>query len=249
MSYTYKYPRPSLTVDCIIFGWDGSDLKVLLIQRGHDPYKDRWALPGGFVDMDETLKAAALRELEEETGMKDVFVEQLFTFGAPERDPRGRVVSVGYYALVNLKEHPIKAASDAKVAAWFYIDEFPDLAFDHDVILTAALNRLRAKVRYEPIGFELLPRQFTISQLRHLYEVILGYEINKRNFHTKVMKLGILRQLDRQTDVAHRPAFLYEFDEAKYKALTQSEFKDILFITEGMILRNKKKERADEAKN
>lgn len=243
MAYTYKYPRPALTVDCIIFGWDGNNLKVLLIQRAHDPFEGSWALPGGFVDMDETLEEAALRELEEETGMKDVFIEQLFTFGTPKRDPRGRVVSVGYYTLVNLKEHPIEAGSDAKIAAWFYIDEFPSLAFDHENILDVALDRLRAKVRYEPIGFELLPKQFTISQLRHLYEVILGYEINKRNFHTKVMKLGILRQAGRQTDVAHRPAFLYEFDEEKYKALKVSEFKDVLFITEGMILRDKKKKR------
>jgi 8-oxo-dGTP diphosphatase len=243
MSYTYKYPRPALTVDCIIFGWDGAYLKVLLIQRGHEPFEGHWALPGGFVDMDETLEEAALRELEEETGMKDVFIEQLFTFGTPNRDPRGRVVSVGYYTLVNLKEHPIEAASDAKVAAWFYIDEFPRLAFDHENILVVALDRLRAKVRYEPIGFELLPKQFTISQLRHLYEVILGYEINKRNFHTKVMKLGILREIGRQIEVAHRPAFLYEFDENKYKELKKSEFKDVLFITEGMILRDKVKKR------
>lgn len=243
MAYTYKYARPALTVDCIIFGWDGVDLKVLLIQRAKDPYAEHWALPGGFVEMNETLEAAALRELEEETGVKDLFVEQLFTFGKVDRDPRGRVVSVGYYSLVNLNEHPVQPSSDAKNADWFFIDDFPPLAFDHDNILSKALDRLRAKVRYEPIGFELLPKQFTISQLRHLYEVILGYEINKRNFHTKVMKLDILRQAGRQTDVAHRPALLYEFDEEKYKATKVSEFKDVLFITEGMILRDKPKTR------
>lgn len=240
MSYTYEYPRPSLTVDCIIFGWDGEHLKILLIQRDHPPYKGHWALPGGFVDIDEDLEAAALRELEEETGVKGVFVEQLYTFGSLNRDPRGRVVSIGYFSLINLNDYSVKAASDAGDARWFFFDELPDLAFDHDHILEVAHQRLKAKVRYQPIGFELLPKKFTISQMRHLYENIMGYEINKRNFHTKVMKLGILRQVERQTDVAHRPAFLYEFDEEKYNELTQSGFKDILFITEGMLLRDKK---------
>lgn len=240
MPYTYDYPRPALTVDCIIFGWDGEHLKILLIQRANDPYKGHWALPGGFVDLDEDLEAAALRELEEETGIKDLFIEQLYTFGGLHRDPRGRVVSVGYYALINLNDHPVKAASDAGQAQWFFFDELPDLAFDHENILDVAYKRLQAKVRYQPVGFELLPQKFTISQMRRLYENIMGYEINKRNFHTKVMKLGILRQLERQTDVAHRPAFLYEFDPEKYAELTHSGFKDILFITEGMLLRDRK---------
>ncbi len=240
MAYSYKYPRPALTVDCIIFGWDGKHLKILLIQRANDPYKGHWALPGGFVDTDESLEEAALRELEEETGIKNLFVEQLFTFGKPGRDPRGRVVSVGYYALINLNDHPVRAASDAGDARWFFFDELPDLAFDHDYILEMAHSRLQAKVRYQPVGFELLPKKFTISQMRHLYENIMGYEINKRNFHTKVMKLGILRQVERQTDVAHRPAILYDFDEEKYQELTQKGFKDILFITEGMLLRDKR---------
>lgn len=240
MSYTYKYPRPALTVDCIIFGWDGQNLKILLIQRANDPYQGHWALPGGFVEPEEELKDAALRELEEETGIKGLFVEQLFTFGRPDRDPRGRVVSVGYYALINLNEYEVKASSDAGDARWFFFDELPALAFDHENILDVSYKRLQAKVRYEPIGFELLPKKFTISQMRALYENIMGYEINKRNFHTKVMKLGILRQLERQTDVAHRPAYLYEFDEEKYKELTDSGFKDLLFITEGMLLKNKK---------
>lgn len=240
MSYTYKHPRPSVTVDCIIFGWDGQDLKILLIQRANDPYQGHWALPGGFVDIDEELRDAALRELEEETGIKDLFVEQLYTFGSVNRDPRGRVVSVGYYALINLNDHPVKPSSDAGEARWFFFDELPKLAFDHDNILDIAYKRLQSKVRYQPVGFELLPKKFTISQMRSLYENIMGYAINKRNFHTKVMKLGILRKVERQTDVAHRPAFLYEFDEEKYKELTQSGFKDILFITEGMLLKEQK---------
>ena len=192
MAYTYEYPRPALTVDCVIFGLDEShQLKVLLIRRKNDPFAGRWALPGGFVDMDESLEAAALRELEEETGVKNVFIEQLFTFGAPERDPRGRVVSVAYFALVNLSEHPVEAASDARCVQWFAVDELPPLAFDHAKILQTAIARLRAKVRYQPIGFELLPEQFTLSQLQQLYETILGVdELNKRNFRTRILKMG-----------------------------------------------------------
>ncbi len=221
MPYTYEYPRPALTVDCIIFGFDNDVLKLLLIERGHDPFKDAWALPGGFVDMDEDLETAALRELEEETGVKDLFIEQLFTFGQPGRDPRGRVVSVAYYALVNLKDHPVQAASDASNAEWFKIDKLPPLAFDHEAIVKVAIERLKGKIRYQPIGFELLPKKFTVGQLQKLYEVILGKPLNKRNFRTKIMKLGILRQLERQSDVAHRPAYLYEFDQEKYEELTQ----------------------------
>jgi 8-oxo-dGTP diphosphatase len=217
MSYTYEYPRPSLTVDCIIFGLDeSSKLKVLLIQRGHDPYKDRWALPGGFVDMDEDLEAAALRELKEETGVTDVFIEQLFTFGTPGRDPRGRVVSVAYFALVNLKQHKISADTDAIDVKWFDINELPPLAFDHDEIMATAISRLRGKVRYQPIGFELLPETFTLTQLQNLYETILGKTLNKRNFRTKIIKMKILKEVAIQTGVAHRPAALYQFDQEQY---------------------------------
>src|SRR5580692_9788405 len=157
MPHTYQYPRAALTVDCVVFGLDEAELKVLLIQRGLEPFKGRWALPGGFVRVDETLDEAARRELDEETGLKNVFLEQLYTFGAVERDPRERVVSVAYYALVQLAEHPPTGASDASEAAWFPAARPPGLAFDHAEILKTAAERLRGKVRYEPIGFELLP--------------------------------------------------------------------------------------------
>lgn len=230
MSYTYEYPRPALTVDCVIFGMDSSsDLKVLLIQRGHAPYKDHWALPGGFVDMEEDLENAALRELAEETGVKDVFIEQLYTFGAPSRDPRGRVVSVAYFALVNLDEHPVQASSDARNVNWFSQEKMPALAFDHQLIYETALNRLRAKVRYQPVGFELLPEQFTLSQLQKLYETILGVkELNKRNFRTRIQKMGVLNEVGIQTGVAHRPAKLYSFDKAKYEQLVKERHNDLL---------------------
>ncbi len=224
MGYTYEYPRPALTVDCIIFGLDKKELKVLLIKRGHEPYIGKWALPGGFVDMKEDLKSAALRELEEETGVKDVFIEQLFTFGKQGRDPRGRVVSVAYYALVNLSEHPIHASSDADDAAWYNIDELPPLAFDHEEIMDVATKRLRGKVVYQPIGFELLPAKFTLTQLQQLYETVLGVEINKRNFRTKILKMDILEQCERQQGVSHRPAFLYRFNEEKYNEFLEKGF-------------------------
>jgi 8-oxo-dGTP diphosphatase len=230
MPYTYEYPRPALTVDCVIFGLDeSSQLKVLLIQRAYEPFRDHWALPGGFVDMNEDLEAAALRELEEETGVKNVFIEQLYTFGAPGRDPRGRVVSVAYFALVNLGEHPVKAASDAHNVNWFELDKMPSLAFDHDLILQVAVNRLRAKVRYQPIGFELLPEQFTLSQLQQLYETILGVEeLNKRNFRTRILKMGVLKEVGKQEGVAHRPAKLYSFDKEKYEQLVKDKYEDLL---------------------
>jgi 8-oxo-dGTP diphosphatase len=228
--YTYEYPRPAVTVDCIIFGLDsGSQLKVLLVQRAQDPFQGYWALPGGFVEMEEDLEIAALRELEEETGVRDVFIEQLFTFGAPGRDPRGRVISVSYYALVNLAEHPVSAGSDAHLADWFPLDALPPLAFDHHRILTVAIERLRAKVRYQPIGFELLPEQFTLSQLQALYETILGVdELNKRNFRTRILRMGVLREVGKQEGVAHRPATLYAFDKEKYEQLVRERYQDLL---------------------
>src|SRR5438876_8359147 len=165
MPYTYKYPRPALTVDCVVFGFDEGELKVLLIQRGLIPFKGGWALPGGFVRLEEALDEAARRELIEETGLTNVFLEQLYTFGAAERDPRERVVSVAHYALVKLSEHNAKAATDAANARWFPVSNVPKLAFDHADILSMAMDRLKGKVRYEPIGFELLPPKFTLSQL------------------------------------------------------------------------------------
>ena len=230
MPYTYEYPRPALTVDCIIFGLDeSSKLKVLLIKRGLEPFKDHWALPGGFVDMEEDLEAAALRELEEETGVKDVFIEQLYTFGAPKRDPRGRVVSVAYFALVNLAQHPVQASSDARHVEWFELEQIPALAFDHHDILNVAINRLRAKVRYQPIGFELLPEQFTLTQLQKLYETVLGVEkLNKRNFRTRILKMNVLNEVGIQEGVAHRPAKLYSFDKVKYEQLVKDRYDDLI---------------------
>src|SRR4029453_6600095 len=159
MAHTYQYPRAALTVDCVVFGFDEGELKVLLIERGLEPFKDKWALPGGFVRVEETLDDAARRELAEEAGLTNVFLEQLYTFGAVNRDPRERVVSVAHYALVKLAEHPATGATAASDAAWFPGARRPALAFDHAEILQTALRRLGGKVRYEPIGFELLPEK------------------------------------------------------------------------------------------
>lgn len=223
--YTYEYPRPAVTVDCVIFGYDEEDLKVLLIERDVEPFAGRWALPGGFVHLDEDLEEAARRELAEETGVGRVFMEQLYTFGAVERDPRGRVITVAYYALVKLSDHRIRAATDARAAGWFAVGDPPALAFDHQDILDVALRRLQAKVRYRPIGFELLPRKFTLTQLQRLYETVLGAPLDKRNFRKRILAMGILEELDEvEQDVAHRAARLYRFDRKAYRAAVRDGF-------------------------
>lgn len=225
MSFTYQYPRGALAVDCVVFGLDQDELKVMLIQRALPPFEGSWALPGGFVHLDETLDAAARRELEEETGLRDVFLEQLYTFGAVDRDPRERVISVAYYALVNLAEHSVQAASDARDVGWFGVHDTPSLAFDHAEILQVALQRLQGKLRYQPVGFELLPKKFTLSQLQHLYELVLERELDKRNFRKRVLAMDLLIETDEvQQDVAHRAARLYRFDEKKYRRLVKAGF-------------------------
>jgi 8-oxo-dGTP diphosphatase len=212
-------------VDCVVFGLDEEELKVMLIQRALAPFAGKWALPGGFVRLEETLEEAARRELEEETGLRNIFLEQLFTFGGVDRDPRERVVSVAYYALVNLRDHDVHAASDASAAAWFGVHDVPSLAFDHADILQVALDRLRGKLRYQPIGFELLPKKFTLSQLQRLYELVLERELDKRNFRKRVLAMDLLVELDEvEQDVAHRAARLYRFDERKYKKLVKQGF-------------------------
>lgn len=222
MQFTYDHPRPALTVDCVVFGLDAASLQVLLIQRDLPPFVGQWALPGGFIHLEETLEAAARRELIEETGLHNVYLEQLYTFGELERDPRERVISVAYYALVKLSDHQVQAATDARRAAWFALDDTPKLAFDHQQILEVAHERLRGKVRYQPIGFELLPAKFTLRQLQHLYETILGRELDKRNFRKKLLSLNVLEELDEvEEDVAHRAARLFRFHRERYDKLVK----------------------------
>jgi 8-oxo-dGTP diphosphatase len=225
MPFAYKHPRPALTVDCVVFGFDDCGLKILLIERALPPFAGQWALPGGFVRIDETLEQAARRELAEEAGLTRVFLEQLYTFGDVDRDPRERVVSVAYYALVKLSDHRAQAATDARQAAWFDVGKLPKLAFDHAKIIGAAHRRLQGKVRWQPIGFELLPERFTLRQLQRLYEVVLDRPLDKRNFRKKVLAMGLLEELDEfETGVARRAARLFRFDKKRYERLTEEGF-------------------------
>lgn len=225
MAHTYEFARPALTVDIVVFALDEEDLKVMLVERDLKPFAGQWALPGGFVRVDESLDEAARRELQEETGLKDIFLEQLYTFGDLNRDPRERVVTVAYYALVNLQGHNVQASTDARNAAWFSVNDLPKLAFDHELILKTAHERLKGKVRYQPIGFELLQERFTLRQLQHLYEVILDRELDKRNFRKKVLSMEIVKETSEiEKDVAHRAARLYRFDKRMYDRLTKQGF-------------------------
>jgi 8-oxo-dGTP diphosphatase len=208
-----------VTVDIVIFSLRDGELQVLLIQRGVAPFVGRWALPGGFVLERESLDAAARRELEEETGVRDVYLEQLYTFGDPGRDPRGRVVTVAYYALLTT-EAALLAGTDAGAVRWMPARKHPPLAFDHDRILNYAIERLTTKLEYTTVGFQLLPKKFTLSQLQRVYEAVLGRKLDKRNFRRKMALLGILTPLqewDREGPT--RPAQLYRFSAKRFERL------------------------------
>ena len=203
LKYHYQYPHPCVTTDCVIFGFDGTKLNVLLIERGIDPFKGRWAFPGGFLKMDETALQGAKRELYEETGLKDAYIHQFHAFSGVDRDPRERVITIAYFALVRLSE--VK---------------------DHDLILREATNELRRQIHFEPIGFELLPEKFTMTQLQHLYEAILSVKFDRRNFCNKMLKLGILTQLDETLPMPNKKvAFLYKFNPESYNEMKEKGFR------------------------
>ena len=223
-NFCYKYPHPAVTTDCVIFGFDGTKLKVLLIERGIEPYKGRWAFPGGFVNMDESCEQGALRELKEETGLTGAYIEQFHTFSEPNRDPRERVITVAYYALVRIQD--VIGGDDAAQAAWFALDETPQLAFDHDRILREAMKRLRERIHFEPIGFELLSEKFTMKELQNLYEAILDVHFDRGNFSRKMLHFNILRQLDETVwPTPKREAVLYSFNIDSYNELKQKGFR------------------------
>lgn len=213
----------SLTVDAVVFGYDAKDgLSVLLIKRLYDPFKGDWAIPGGFLLKGESLETAVERELAEETGIKVDYLEQLYTFGNPDRDPRKHIVTVAYYGLVRRTKFELYASTDAEDAQWFNINQLPPLAFDHATIFEYALNRLRGKIAYEPIGFELLDEEFPLPELHRLYQTLYGEKkIDRSNFQKKILQLGILEDLNKLQSHAGRgrPSKLYKFNKEKYFAL------------------------------
>ena len=205
-----KFERPSVTVDIVLFTIKNKDLKTLLIKRNVEPFKNMWAIPGGFIKMKENLEEAAKRELLEETNVKNVYLEQLYTFGDIKRDPRTRVITVVYFALVNSEKFRLKADTDVKDVKWFSLQNLPEVAFDHKKILEYALKRLRWKLDYTTVAFSLLPEKFTLTQLQDIYEIIFNKKLDKRNFRKKIKILDIVKEtLKSQKDVSHRPAKLY----------------------------------------
>ncbi|UBZ05603.1 NUDIX domain-containing protein [Salegentibacter mishustinae] len=215
----------SITIDCCVFGFKDGNLEVLLVQHGEGISKGKWGLPGGWIKKEEDIDVAADRLLSELTGVKDIYLEQVKTFGKPDRFPLGRVITVGYYALINREAFNVKAGFTASEAKWYGIKDIPELIYDHNEILQASLTRLRGKVKRAPIGFNLLPEKFTLLQLMQLYTEILDVEMDKSNFRRKFLKMKLLQDAgDKQQGVSHRAAKLYRFDEEMYQNLTRKGF-------------------------
>ena len=220
MSETKKFFKSAFSVDNVIFGFDKGSLKVLLIKRGAQPYINQWALPGDLVYPNEDLNSAAGRVLAELTGLKNVYLEQVHTFGKVDRHPLGRVITIAYYSLIKIDNFEFTPASLASHVEWHDVSKINELAFDHRLILDTCFQKLKWKVRSYPIGFELLPKKFTLTELQQLYEAILEKELDKRNFRKKLLSTKLLRDLNEsQKGVSHRPAKLYAFDDSKYREL------------------------------
>ena len=194
--YQYKYEHMAVTTDCVIFTYEDLTLKVLLVRRGADPYKGEWAFPGGFLKIDETARDGAIRELKEETSLETSAIRELGVFSDVNRDPRERVITIAYYALIKPSE--VKGGDDADEAAWFPIQNLPELAFDHRQIFESAMERLRRDIHFEPVGFDLLDEEFTIPDLQRLYEIILDTKFDRRNFQRKIFASGILEEVPRE---------------------------------------------------
>lgn len=223
--YQYKYPHPAMTADCVVFGFDGKQLHVLLIERGLEPYKGSWALPGGFMKIDETVEQCALRELKEETGVEDIYLEQFHVFSAVGRDPRERVVTVAFLALVRKSDFRLIAGDDAAGASWFELGKLPPLALDHHDIIDMARKRLPELMRTKPIGFKLLDEKFSMNELQRLYEAVNGTTYDRRNFARKMSSTGLLRDEGVSPVAAHnRFPNLYSFNEKAYKAESEGHF-------------------------
>ncbi|WP_302954392.1 NUDIX hydrolase [Prevotella sp.] len=215
--YTYKHPHPSVTVDCVIFGFNGLSLQVLLIERGSEPFKGCWAFPGGFLKIDESAADGAKRELEEETGLTGAYMEQFQTYSEPDRDPRERVITIAHYALVRTID--VRPGDDASKACWFSLDDVPPLAFDHARILKDAITRLRERVHFRPVAFGLLPKEFTMKELRTLYEAVFGVKFNQRSFERKMLHTGLLVKVN---STSGRKLATYIFDAEKYEEMRRN---------------------------
>lgn len=220
--FSYKYPRPAVTTDCVIFGFDGKQLHILLIERSRDPYKGTWALPGGFLEMDETAEEGAARELYEETHVKDVFLEQFHVFSAVNRDPRERVITIAFYALIRQSDYQILAGDDAVRACWFEVDELPPLAFDHDEIISKAREHLKIKLKISPIAFRLLDKQFTIGELQQVYELISGHTYDQLNFYRKALASGLFENTNEKESSQTQ---LFRFNDQCYEDMEDSKSK------------------------
>jgi len=215
----------AITIDCVIFGFDQGSLEVLLVQHGEGIRKGEWGLPGGWIKETESIDKAAHRLLGELTGLDDIYLEQLKAFGDLDRFPLGRVITIGYYALVKREDYNIEAGSTASDAKWYKISDIPNLIYDHNEILQYSLATLRTRIKITPVGFNLLPEKFTLFELMKLYEEILGIDMDKSNFRRKILHMKLLQPLDeKQKDVSHRAAKLYVFDQAIYEKLTKKGF-------------------------
>jgi 8-oxo-dGTP diphosphatase len=239
LSQTSNHEFPTMkqdikvAVDAVVFGYDHANgVSVLLIKRKNEPFKKMWALPGGLVLNGESPDEAVNRELREEAGIDVNYLEQLYTFGDPARDPRNQVISVSYFALVRPRDFQLSAQSDAEEVAWFNIDKLPRLAFDHRKILDVAIKRLRGKLRYEPVGFELLDKEFPFSHLEKLYQTLLDKDLDRRNFKKRIMSLGFVEELDEllQGAGSGRPAHLYKFNRKKYFELKEKGYDFNIFF-------------------
>lgn len=217
--YTYKHPHPAVTVDCVIFGFNGISLQVLLIERGLEPYKGCWAFPGGFLNIDESAADGAIRELEEETGLTGAYMEQFHTYSTPDRDPRERVITIAHYALVRTID--VRPGDDASKACWFSLDDVPPLAFDHAQILKDALTRLRERIHFQPVAFRLLPKEFTMKELRTLYEAVFDVSFDRKSFERRMLRTDLLVKIE---PVSGKRCTKYSFDTEKYDELRRNGF-------------------------
>jgi 8-oxo-dGTP diphosphatase len=241
--YTYQYPHPSVTVDCVIFGFDGKSIRILLIERGVEPFKGSWALPGGFVRIDETVEDAAKRELWEETNVRGVYMSQLAVFSEVERDPRERVISVAFYALVKPSDHDVIGGDDAASAAWFSLEDYPELAFDHEEIVKAAFSQLQRNFRAGNAGLELFEDKFSMSQLYTLHTLVTKSEIDRRNFYKKMTSSKWVEFTDlKEPDTPHKPSRLFSIDRNLYDQEIKASFNLLRIEIEEELMKNQKPE-------